>query len=331
MPQVFDDNWKVQYRDNITTLAGELRESAAYKYMEKESKRGEIVFLDSMVEDQEATSTSLENAEYYRKNYDQIGSPTLGDWTNIKTPHMEVKRERTMLTPFHNEYGYTFRSIDEVAENRMEKSRVIQFAMNRMMKRREIVIMDALFQDSVMRGKDQSVVSAVALPGSQKITEASGLLDKDVINEVKQKYEDNYIGAVGEDEPIFMFISPEQKKNLIEQSGDVLHNKDFISSSGHFEGATIPNVYGVHLIVHPLLARGRGYEVDGDGGGTWSGGRAVAFTPKWGCFNQFDGLSSDLDKDPGERFQYKLYCDEMINAARVDDKRIVHLRFGTQA
>jgi len=280
MAQEFDEHWKVQYRDNITLLSGELRESAAYKYMEKDSKRGEIVFLDSMVEDDEATSTALTDATYYRKNYETIGSPTLADYTNIKTPHMEVIRERTMLTPFHNEYGYTFRSIDEVAENRMEKSRIIQMSMGRMMKRRERVIMDALFQDSVQRGKDQGVVTPVALPGSQKVTEASGLLDKDVINEVKQKFEDNYIGAVGEDEPIFMFISPEQKKNLIEQSGDVLHNKDFISSSGHFEGATIPNVYGVHLIVHPLLALGRGYETDGDGAGDWSGGRAVAFTPK---------------------------------------------------
>jgi hypothetical protein len=85
------------------------------------------------------------------------------------------------------------------------------------------------------------------------------------------------------------------------------------------------------MIVHPELKVGRGYEVDGDGNGSWSGGRAVAFTKKWGCLNQFEGLSSAIGPDIGERNQIKLYMSEMINAAREDDKRVCHIQFGTQS
>ena len=143
------------------------------------------------------------------------------------------------------------------------------------------------------------------------------------VTTLKPLFEDNFIGSVGDDEQVMMLISPQQKNNLIANSGGVLHSKDFISASGHFEGGTLPDVYGVHMIVHPQLKIGRGYEVDGDGNGTWSGGRAVAFTQKWGCLNQFEGLSSAIGPDIGERNQIKLYMSEMLNAAREDDKRVV--------
>ena len=71
--------------------------------------------------------------------------------------------------------------------------------------------------------------------------------------------------------------------------------------------------------------------MDGDGNGTWWGGRPVAFTKKWVCLNQFEGLTSAIAPDIGERNQIKLYMSEMINAAREDDKRVVHIQFGTQA
>jgi len=327
----FDTHHKIQYKDSVTHLAGELRESALYQYMQKEAKKGEAVFIDSIVANDEATSTLTSDIDAnYRKGYEG-GAKDHAAWENIHTPHMEVTRERTMLLPFLNEIGHTFRSLDDVLANRSEQSYVLKELMGRMAKRKERVILDALFQHTVQRGKDTGSVAPVTFPTSQEITVPDGILDKEIINEVKTLFEDNYIGSVGEDEPIMMVISPEQKQALIDNSGDTLHNRDFISASGHFEGGSLPNIYGVHLIVHPELKVGRGYEVDGDGGGSWSAGRAVAFTSKWGCFNQFDGLKTQIDKDAGERFQYKLYIDEMINAVRVDDKRIAHIQFGTQA
>ncbi|NRA91899.1 MAG: hypothetical protein HRU26_04315 [Psychroserpens sp.] len=327
----FDTHHKVQYKDSILRLSGELTESALYKYMMKESKKGEVVFIDSIVADDEATSAATADIDAnYRKGYEQ-GTANHANFMLTQTPHMEVTRARTLLTPIHNEIGHTFRSLDEVLANRKEQSYVLRELMGRMAKRKERIILDALFAHSVQRGKTTNSPTTVTFPTTQEIAVADDVFDKEVVNEVKNLFEDNYIGAVGEDEPIFMIISPEKKRQLIDNSGDTLHNKDFISASGHFEGATLPNIYGVHMIVHPELKFGRGYEVDGDGNGSWAGGRAVAFTPKWGCYNQFDGLSSQIDKDPGERFQYKLYIEEMINAVRVDDKRIAHIQFGTQS
>lgn len=331
MALTFDTHHKVQYKDSVLRLAGELTESALFQYMLKDSKKGEAVFIDSIVADDEATSTATGSLDpNYRKGYEQ-GTANHANFMLTQTPHMEIIRARTLLTPFLNEIGHTFRSLDDVLANRSEQSYVLQELMGRMAKRKERVILDALFQFQVQRGKDQGSLSTIDFLAGQEITVADGILDKDVISDVKTLFENNYIGSVGMDEPIMMLISPAQKATLIANSGDLLHNKDFISSNGHFEGGTLPNVYGVHLIVHPELKIGRGYEVDGDGNGTWSAGRAVAFTSKWGCFNQFDGLSSQIDKDPGERFQYKLYIEEMINAVRVDDKRIAHIQFGTQA
>lgn len=331
MPLSFDTHHKVQYKDSVVLLAGELKESALYSYMIKDAKKGEAVFIDSIVADDEATSTLTGSVDAnYRKGYEQ-GTANHANFMLTQTPHMEVTRARTMLLPIINEIGHTFRSLDDVLANRTEQSYVLNKLIGRMMKRRERVILDALFAHTVQRGKDTGSVAGVNFPTAQEITVADGILDKEVINEVKTLFEDNYIGSVGEDEPIFMVISPSQKQNLIDNSGGTLHNKDFISSSGHFEGGTIPNIYGVNLIVHPELSVGRGYEVDGDGNGSWSDGRAVAFTPKWGCFNQFKGMDTQIDSDPGERFQYKLYIDEIINAVRVDDKRIAHIQFGTQS
>lgn len=328
MAQGNTDHFKVQYKDAVTHLAGFLRKSMLYDIMEKDSKKGEVVFLDSFAPNDEADSTALTSADYYRKDYEDIGSPTLADWTRIQTPHKEVTRARTLLTPLHNETGHTFRSTDEVAINGNENSRVLKELMGTMKKKRDQIILNALFAHNVSRGKDSAAAANVAFPTDQEVPVADGILDKEVINEVKTKFENNYID---DDEKIYMIISPDQKQNLIDNSGNTIHNRDFVTPEQYFQKGTLPDIYGCHLIVHPLLKVGRGYEVDGDGNGSWSAGRACAFTSKWGCFNQFDALTTEMDKAPTQRFQMILYLNEMINAARVDDKRVVHIQFGTQA
>jgi len=331
MALTFDVHNQVRYRDSIKNLAGELTKSMLEQYVEKDNQQGEVIFLDSFVADDEATSGLVTGLDAnYRKGYEQ-GTANHANFMLTQTPHMEIARTRTQLVPILNEAGHTFRSIDKALANQTEDSKVLISLTGRMAKRKERILLDALFAFQASRGKNEGVAAPVDFPGTQEITVASGELDKDVCNDIKTKFEDNYIGAVGEDEELMMLISPQQKNFLIANSGGVLHSKDFISSNGHFEGGTLPDVYGVHMIVHPELKVGRGYEVDGDGNGTWSGGRAVAFTKKWGCLNQFEGLSSVIAPDIGERNQLKLYMSEMINAAREDDKRVVHIQFGSQA
>ena len=331
MALTFDEHNKVRYRNSILHLSGELRKSMLEQYVEKDNQQGEIIFLDSVVADDEANSGLVTGLDAnYRKGYEQ-GTANHVNFMLTQTPHMEIARTRTQLFPILNDIGHTFRSLDKALANQNESSKVLIELTGRMAKRKERIILDALFAFQVTRGKDQVAAAPVDFPAAQEINVTSGELDKDVCNDIKTKFEENYIGSVGVDESIMMLISPQQKNFLIANSGGVLHSKDFISANGHFEGGTLPDVYGVHMIVHPELTQGRGYEVDGDGNGTWSGGRAVAFTKKWGCFNQFEGLESNIDRDPGERFQMKLYISEMINAAREDDKRVVHVQFGSQA
>ena len=307
MALTFDTHNQVRYRDSILHLAGELTKSMLEQYVEKDNQQGEVIFLDSFVADDEANSDLVTNLDpNYRKGYEQ-GSATHVNFMLTQTPHMEILRTRTQLVPILNEAGHTFRSLDKALANQTEDSKVLISLTGRMAKKKERIILDALFAFQASRGKNEGVAAPVDFPQTQEIPVTGGELDKDVCNDIKTKFEENYIGAVGEDEAIMMLISPQQKNNLIANSGGVLHSKDFISSSGHFEGGTLPDVYGVHMIVHPELSIGRGYEVDGDGNGTWSGGRAVAFTKQWGCLNQFEGLTSAISPDIGERNQIKLY------------------------
>lgn len=301
------------------------------QYIEKDNQQGEVIFLDSFVADDEATSGLVTGLDAnYRKGYEQ-GTANHANFMLTQTPHMEISRFRTQLVPILNEAGHTFRSLDKALANQTEDSKVLISLTGRMAKKKERIILDALFAFQVSRGKTEGVAVPVDFPTAQEITVSGGELDKDVCNDIKTKFEENYIGSVGEDEDIMMLISPQQKNFLISNSGGVLHSSDFIGANGHFQGGTLPDVYGVHMIVHPELTQGRGYEVDGDGNGTWSGGRAVAFTKKWGCLNQFAGMTSAIAPDIGERNQIKLYMSEMLNAAREDDKRVVHIQFGSQA
>lgn len=303
--------WRSLYSDALLDLCGFQNRSLLKEYVSKESKGGDAVFFDEMSPSDDATVTTLSGSTHYRKDFESIVSPALSDWLAIQTPQTDITRQRTLCLPSEIAAGYTFRDKDEVAQGWSEESDVIRNIKRQIVKQEDTIILNALFASTQQRGKDQASLTAVSFPAGQTVS-VSGTLTKEDINEVKKVFEDNYCY----DEPIFMGITPKMKKDLIDNSGDKIHSKDFVDARNYFEKGELPDVYGVHLIVHPLIS---------SYAGGFTNGRAVAWTPSAIKYNQSREMRVEMDQIPSQRFQVGLFMNEFVGACRRDDKRVVLL------
>jgi len=302
--------YKVMYSDAVQDLAGFQSKSLLKSLVMQESKQGEIVYLDGISPSDQSTRTAM-SALKSRKTYEEIGSPDLADWVAIQTPHMEVNKQRTVCLPYENLWSHWFRKEDEIAELSNPQGRTLRQGSKEIVRNQDYEILNAGFAASVQRGQDKSAVSAVDLPAGQYVNVTDGVFDKDVCSEIKKRYEENWV----EDERIITVISPEAKKSLIDNSGDKIHSSDFVTRQGLFEKGELPDVYGVHCLVHPMIS-------------TFAAAMGwtdvfLTFTEYGLTYNQFEPLESPLDQSIAHKNQYIAMMREFIGAARVDDKRVL--------
>lgn len=307
----FNEYWRSMYSDALLDLAGYQNRSLLKEFCSKDSKGGDAVFFDSMNPDDEATVTVASTSDHYRKDFEAIATPDLDDWLAIQTPHTNVERSRTLCVPSEIAAGYVFRDKDAVMQGWGEESDVIRNIKKQIVKQEDTLVLNGLYAATQNRGKDTANLSAVAYPSSQVIS-ASGTLNKEMINDVKTKFENQYVY----DEPIFMAITPQMKNDLITNSGDKIHSTDFVDAKGYLENGTLPNVYGVHLVVHPLVSAYAS---------TFANGRAMAWCPQAIKYNQSRELRVDMNQSSSQRFQVHLFMNEFAGVCRRDDLRTVQL------
>jgi len=308
----FDTYWRSMYCDSLLDLAGYQKRSILKEFVSKDSKGGDAVFFDEISPNDAADVGAITALSAdYRMDFETIGSPALADWLNIQTPHTDVTKQRTLCVPNKIEAGYTFRDIDEVAQGWGEESDVVRMLQQQIKVQEDTLILNSLYAATQTRGKDQANLSSVAFPSAQ-VVETTGTLDITDIMSVRQKFEENYVY----DEPLYMAITPQMKTNLINTNGSTIQSKDFVDPKRYFETGELPDIYGVHLIVHPL--------VSSYAGGVGNG-RAVCWTPSAIKYNQAKQLSVKMDEIPSQRFQIGLYLNEFVGTCRRDDKRVVRL------
>ena len=315
-----DSHWKYVYSDLITQLAGTQNRSLLKEFVSHDAKKGEVVFFDMDDADDNATLTAMSaNAGKYRMGATDANSLTLAEINAISTPHMDITKNRTQCAPFLNEWGHTFRNIDEIAENANRDSRKLYMGMKRVAAQQDLKIFEALTKQSENRGKTGG--SAETIPAGQKFDITTGLGLDDLSN-IVNIFEDNYAN----DEPVIVVISPTQKKYLIDNSGGTIHSTDFVNSTDYFTTGKLPDIYGLHLMVHPGVSA---YAATVNVGLTTPTDALIAFQKSAIMYNQFEALTTDMGQLPTQRYQYNLYLHEHIGTCRIDDKRVVQCAIGT--
>ena len=293
-------HWKYMYADGVAELAGSQSRSLLKELVRREAKKGEAVAFDAIGPDEEATATALASITDSRADY-EAGAKALSDLQAMMTPHMDVTKDRTWVTPVRVDTGHTFRNEDEVCQGASSQSDTLKALMKRIFKREDALILAALSGATSVRGRTTG--STVSFPNAQKITEADGKYDKETIAKIKKLFENNYLN----DEPIYCLINPDVKFDLIANDGDKIQSRDFITSVGDFERGTLPDIYGVRHVVVPALASTEFY----------------AFVPSGIVLNQFQALETALNQSIDYRNQWVLYIAEFLGCGRLDDYKVV--------
>ena len=326
-----DQHWKDLYSDIITDLAGDQFEARLGGWVDQDNVSGENAWFDSYAPLDEATDEIVvDDSGQYRMEYEENGVDTFAAWSELQTPHTQVSKSRSLCVNRRIEAGYTFRELDEVCENADNDSRVLKNIMRRVVKLEDAQIINGMTAPTQQRGRDLASITNVPFPTTQIIAVPGGVaaFDKDVVAAVSQKFEEAYI----QDEQIYMIITPAMKAALIINSGNILLSSDFIgtlNTDQRLQRYKLPDVYGVRMIIHPLMGA---YDQASDGAGgtvTYSEGIAVAFTREWGVWNKFKPLEIQMEEAPLQRFSIVLYIREFCNSVRIDDKRVVIVGFGT--
>jgi hypothetical protein len=308
------EHYKVMYADAVHELVGSQERSLLKEFVARQSKQGEIVFLDAIAPDDDARTQAIADTKT-RERYEAIDDADIDDWLDLQTPHMQIYRERTAVTPVCIDWGHHFNKENELQLLGDPKSQTLRQAMKRIWKSEDALILGALSAASVTRGKDAANLSTVNLPDTQKLVIDSGAgadgtedvtsISKDLFAHIKQKFEEKFLF----DERIFLVMNPLHKRLLIENSGDKIHNADFVEKRGYFEKGLLPDIYGVHILVHPAVPNNRMY----------------AWNPDGIVWNQWDPLKTNLGVSPEQRFHWVAYMEQYANTVRVDDGLVIQI------
>lgn len=299
------DHYKYMYEDAVGLLANSQNRSILKEFTSQKSKAGEAVFFDDIdVDDStDADETAIASlTEQYKEDYDALTSPAVSDLYALLTPHHKVTKQRTMCTPYKLDTGYQFRDKDEMAQNATERSEILQARMRKIFKKEDNLILTALSASTQNRGKTGT--SSVSFPAAQKLGVATTItaFTKDVCAQILEIYEGNY----ADDQRIFCVISPRTKRELIEQSGDKIHSSDFVSRR-HLEMGTLPDIYGVCMLVHPLVSDSAFY----------------AWQPSAIVYNTFKPREVHVGQNAAMRYLWEIYIAQMHGCCRRDDNRVV--------
>lgn len=317
MPTIGMEHYKLAYGDSIQRLAGHQDKTLLKQTVSMDAQTGKVALFDVIEPDDDADVTALASSTAIRREYEEISSPTLADWVNIQTPYMDVTKNKVLCSPYEIIWAYTFAKEDEVGQNATEESEILHAGMQKIAKEEDKQVLDALSRATEQRGEDPASAVAVAFPANQQINVSSGTMDTSVFSSVLQKFEDNYV----EGEPIYMIISPSAKKSLIDNSGGTIHSSDFVDRKGGFERGTLPDIYGIHVIVHPRVT---------DYSGTYDDA-FFAYCPTAIKYNQFDALTTQIDKAATQKFNTILQIQEYVGCCRMDDKKVVQGTLGTSS
>ena len=282
------------------------------QFVTHKSEPGEVVYLDGIAPSDAVTKTAIASQPTVEK-YNALETPDIDDLTDLRTPFKKVTKQRTLCFPTILEWGHSIDDTTKIAEMTDPTNAIFQAGMSTFFTGEDELIIAALAAATVTRGKNSGNTSAISFPAGQKLTLDATNTDNvntDVFADILEIIRQNYIKA----ELVVMAVSPWFASTLIKKSGGTITSKDFVDSGRFFATGELPDIYGVRVIVHPLLQTT-----------TVTDEYAYAWTPMGLTYNQFKPLSKRMGEDPSERFELKTYVNEAVGVARVDDKRVIQI------
>lgn len=301
-----------QFNANVRDLAGSPHRSVLREVVSKDNKTGSVVYLDCAGAGSDLTIQDLKTNKKTRKTYEADGSKTLAKFNEIFTPHNDITRQRTLANPKLIEWGHSFDEDEDILEIVDPQNKVTRQGMRSIWKAEDQLIINGIGAPSVIRvdGATSEVTpQTVNMPIGQVFNTAQNdYISRKDMTKIVQLFEDQYVT-----ERIFCLISPTAKRGIIDND-DKITDSDFLSHAAAFDGdgkfrpGAFPEVFGVHFIVHPLVAANKFY----------------AFTEQAIVLNEFKAFKSDISIAETQRYSYIAYMREKCDCKRVDDLQVAH-------
>lgn len=330
-----DQHFKQQFEDTAKQqLVRSQSRPLLMDLLNKTTRKGEAIFVDAIGTGEDGDVNDYTDLNIGTDNWEQEGdlinsrakyeaevakhaaddqtgfADTYAEWkARLGTPHMEIERQRTMLSPRPVRWGYTFKDHDQVFELTDPQSQTMQQGMRRMFRRMDALIMEALFRGTMIRKKYfESSTSPTAMPATQVFDSATGTgapLKLSTLTKVMRIFEENE----ADDEPVYGVISPAAKEALINEEGAKLHSTDFVDKHKYFHTGRLPEVYGIHLIPHAKCPANK-----------------CAFFTKSGLrWNTFMPLYTKVGEAPNQQFDTVAFMKMLADCQRIDDHRVVQV------
>ena len=311
-----DTHHVTAYNRNVQQLAGYQFKSLIVPLFRQESESGEIAAFDCIGQDADQTNdgaieTDWANVPSYADYINGAGGDFAG-YLATRTPHVEVEKTRSLVSPKQIEWGYNFRKKDKIAELADPTGRTLAQGQGKMKTSMDRYALAALTAASVLRGKDVATAAAVNMPATQILT--GGTTEEFRVADgqaVAQLFEENYIDL--SEEQVFGIISPAMKRTMRAANPEI-RSRDFVDSYDIFREFKLPKIDGITYICHPRVTAYKdaaNYD------------RGVFFTMEGMVWNNFDPTESHLERDPSGRYEFQAYMRQFSNAVRIDDKRVV--------
>lgn len=307
---------KKMYIDGITELAGSQNRSLLKELVGFKKAGGRVCFMDGIAPDDEADLSDLldkkTRADYFRK---EAGDQTLANLQLTMTPHHDVEKVRTHFKAKLLEWGHYFDEDEDITELTNSQSITMKQGYKRIVKKEDYLILAAGLAASVIRGRDDddaNSVETVAMPASQIVDDVTyNDVNLDLLDEIRKRFENNFVTG----ERIITVISPTFKQRLLKAHRKELTSRDFVDSTEYFKNGTLPDVAGLHLVVHPLITSlAPAGTIDSH----------LSFTEGGLFWGEWKALISDIERDPSHKMDYVAYTREKGNAYRHDDRRVVY-------
>lgn len=305
------EHYKYTFSETVRELAGGPMRSLLPEFVDKDNKKGASALLDSAGPGPDKT-TSLTTGKKTRSTYEADGSKTLAKWVEIHTPHDEITQIRTFAYPYLNEWGHTFDEDEPLLEIVDPTNKKVNQGMRVIWKARDQHVINGIAAASVSRVQSTSTnevtPETIAFPAGQEVdTDANDAVGLTDLTKVNKMFRDQYI-----DQRVYCLVSPATEKLIIDGNSDI-HNTDFVDKSEYFMNGTLPAVYGISFICHPLIPDDKLY----------------FFTKEAIVMNQFKPFKASISKVAEKREGTQAYMRETLDAVRVDDLQVVHMTITT--
>jgi len=312
MGTTYNEHFRELFTTAVDQLAGSPQQSLLKQFCVHKAEQGEVIYLDGINASDAVTKTAMGSAKT-REKFAAIEAPDVDDVIDLKTPFHKVNRQRTLLSGVLLEWGHAINDEKKIGEMIDPTNPILLAGMSTFWTGEDELILAALAAATVTRGRNSGNTSAIAFPAGQKLEIDGSDTDNisvEAFGDIQEIFRVNYVKA----EPIVLVVSPWFAKTLKKTSKTEVTSKDFVDSGRFFETGEIPRINGIAVIEHPLLQVTAG-ETE----------YAYAWTPNGITLNQFKAMEKQMAIDPGMRFELVTYVSEWLNAARVDDLRVVQI------